>query len=92
MKSIDEIEKSICNLFEVTKEDLYSRELKQNASNARHYLWLILHCHYGFSNLSIARKYKRARVTVIQYITQLKFRIKHQREDKEIYAEIKKIL
>lgn len=90
MVDIDKIEKDICDFFRVSREDLYSRNLKESHANARHYLWLILHCHHGMSNLAIARRYGRARVTVIQYITQLKFRIQHQREDIENYNELKK--
>lgn len=89
MIDVIEIENRICDFFGVSHEDLYSKDLKQDKANARHYLWLILHCNYGMSNLNIARRYGRARVTVIQYITQLKFRIQHQREDIETYEKLK---
>lgn len=90
MIDIDKIEKKICDFFKVCREDLYSRSLKESHATARHYLWFILHCHYGMSNLTIAKKYGRARVTVIQYISQIKFRIEHQKEDKLIYNELQK--
>lgn len=90
MKDVIEIENIICDFFEISREDLYSSSLKQKHANARHYLWLVLHYNCGMSNLAIARRYGRARVTVIQYITQLKFRIQHQREDIETYDKLKK--
>lgn len=92
MINIEKIENKICTLFKVTREELYSKSIKQKHANARHYLWLILHCHYGESNSSIAKRYGRARVTVIQYITQLKFRVEHQRDDIQTYNTIIEVL
>lgn len=90
--NITEVEDKVCDFFEISREDLYSRSLKQRHTNPRHYLWFILHCHYGMSNTAIARRYGKARVTVIQYITEIKFRILNQRDDKSLYEDIKKIL
>lgn len=87
---ITKIEKKICDFFGVSHEDLYSRDLKQDKANARHYLWFLLHCHYGISNLALARRYGRARITIIQYISQIKFRVEHQKEDIVTYEQIKK--
>lgn len=92
MENLIEIEKKICDFFEIGHEDLFSSSLKQRHANARHYLWFILHCHYGLSNQTIARRYKRARITVIQYITELKFRVEHQKEDILTYEKIKGII
>lgn len=89
MVDIIEIEEKVSDFFGVSREDLHSQSLKHRHANARHYLWYILHCHYGMSNLQIARRYNRARVTIIQYITQIKFRVKKQREDRAIYEALK---
>lgn len=91
-KSIDivKIENEVCDFFGVSRKDLYSKDLKQSKANARHYLWFLLHCHHGLSNLALARRYGRARITIIQYISQIKFRIEHQKEDIVIYEQMKK--
>lgn len=90
--SIEKVENAVCRLFRVSREDLYSKSLKQQHSDARHYLWHALHCAYGMSNTKISRRYGRTRETVIQYITQMKFRVAHQKDGKEIYDILKNAL
>lgn len=87
--SIEKVENAACDLFGVNREDLYSKSLKQQHADARHYLWHALHCAFGMSNTQISRRYGRTRETVILYITQIKFRVAHQKEDMDIYETLK---
>lgn len=82
------IESSICQLFGVDIESIYSRDMRRVVSNARHYLWFILHLHFGMSYLDIARQYKRSRRKVIQYCMEILFRVNNHKADKETYEKI----
>lgn len=88
----EEAEQIICKVFETERECIYDRHIRWDYFNPRHYLWFILHYHYGLSNLEIARQYGRSRRKVIQYISEIKFRISNQRADKEMFENIKQLL
>lgn len=83
------IEQIVCDAFGVRLEDIYERNSTRRASSARHMLWLILHDIVGYSNLEIARKYRRSRRKVIKYISEMRFRVENQREDINIFKDIK---
>ena len=89
---IGNIEEKICLFFGVSLDELYSREIARKVSNARHYLWYILHYDFGMSNGQIAKRYDRTKRAVIMSISDLRFRVVQQREDRNIYNRIKKIL
>ena len=86
------VEKKVCGFFGICIEGVYDRNKERRHAEARHYLWLILHDHYGMSNREIADRYGRSRRKVIKFISELRFRTIHQKMDSELYEEIKKII
>lgn len=92
MEKAIQIEKELCEFFGVDKESIYARNAKRKVSNARHYLWFILHTHFGLSFLDIAKMYNRSRRKVIQYCMEIRFRVNNQREDKDVYDKIKTMI
>lgn len=87
--NIEEIERKVCDFFGVEHSEMFKRSIGRKESNARHYLWFVLHCHYGVSNGVLAKRYKKSRRMIIYYISEVKFRLANQSEDKEVYAMLK---
>lgn len=88
---IKDIEVGVCDFFEVSLEDVYSRTKNRKVSCARHFLWFILHEDYGMSNAQIAKRYGRIKRRVVEYISKIRFRVANQRGDALVYKELKEI-
>lgn len=89
VNDIQHIEQIVCNAFGVLLEDIYERNSTRRASSARHMLWLILHDIFGYSNLEVAKRYGRSRRKVVKYISEMRFRVENQREDINVFKDIK---
>ena len=86
--SIERIEDIVSDVFGVKKEGFYTLRGQRTLSTARHMLWYILHEHMGMSNKQIADRYVRSKRKVIKYISEMKFRVVNQRNDREFYKKI----
>lgn len=87
---IIELEKKLCDFFCVEYSRIFQKNVNRKESNARHYIWFILHCHYAFSNSFLAKRYSKSKRKIIYYISEVKFRVLNQRCDKDIYEALKK--
>lgn len=86
--SIERLEDIVGDVFGVDKKGFYTLRGQRTLSTARHMLWYILHEHMGMSNKEIADRYVRSKRKVIKYISEMKFRVVNQRNDREFYKKI----
>lgn len=71
------IEQIIANHFGITHEELLT-DNSRPASDARHFLWYILHAILGYSSNSIGKRYSVSGRNVLFYSSMVRDGIKHQ--------------
>jgi len=71
------IEQIIANHFGITHEELLVSQ-NRPASDARHFLWYILHCIMGFSGNAVAKTYSVSPRNVLYYSAMVRDGIKYQ--------------
>lgn len=86
---IKQIEKVVCDFFDLSEESLLKRQGKHREAAAQHYLWYILHADFGVSNAVIAKRYLRSERAVTKYRSEVKFRIANVSGDRKVYEKIK---
>jgi len=81
-------ELTVSEFFSIEVNNLYSRDRKRNTSNARAFLWLILHQDMKMSAAQIAKRYGRTRRNVFMQISGIKFLTEGPFEERSIYDKI----
>lgn len=71
------IEQIIANHFGITHEELLT-DACRSASDARHFLWYVLHTILGYSSNSIGRRYSVSTRNVLFYSSMVRDGIKTQ--------------
>lgn len=71
------IEQIIASHFGITQEELLTEQTR-SASDARHFLWYILHTILGYSSKNIGKHYSVTRRTVLLYSASVRDGIKTQ--------------
>lgn len=84
---LEQVEKSVCNFFGVTIDDIISRNITANITMARGYIYYILHVDKGISVNKIANSYFRTTRAVFWHINKVKHLLK-QRAYAENYRKI----
>lgn len=87
---IDAVEKSVCEFFHVSMQDLYSPSTKNIESEARAYLMYILHFDFKLSASRIAKRYNRADRSVKYAIAKMRYLVDNDTGTKRKYMKIKK--
>ena len=90
MEDNKQIEEVVCNKYEVSIQDIYSRDTSRNASTARALTWYILHYTKGWSVSKIARIYSRTERNVKYMMARMKNYIAYDKKTNRMYEEIKK--
>lgn len=85
------IEQIIANHFGITHEGLLT-DRGRDASDARHFLWYILHCIMGYSGQSVARQYGTSARNVMHYSSLIKDGIRSQPFYAKHYRELRSVL
>lgn len=73
-----------CEFFGTDEKSLIEKNDYKNTT-PRHMIWHFMHVDRGVSNNKIAKRFGKDRRSVIYGISNMKYRIKMQRECKEIY-------
>lgn len=86
-----EIERKICEHFNVTLDLLIGKNCFGKASLARNYLWYILHNDYKMSINTISKEYDRTPRRVKRVVSKTKYLVTTQKLYKEHYEKIKQL-
>ncbi len=78
-------ELTVSEFFSIEVSDIRSRDRKRNTSNARAFLWLILHQDMKMSATEIAKRYDRTRRNVFMQISGIKFLTEGPFQENAIY-------
>lgn len=89
---IENLENTICDLFEIQKQTLCEKNHLKRESLARGYLWYILHYDYKLSNKKIAMHYERNIRTVQKMIAKMKYLIDNLKSYKSEYDKIRSFM
>ena len=73
----DTIEQTIAEHFALTREELLTAK-RREATDARHFLWYVLHIMAGYSANVIARQYGVSPRNLVHYSSTIGFCIRHQ--------------
>lgn len=87
-KRIDEIAEEVCKYFNVSEQQIISRDCTENVSNARYFLWYILHYEMRLSAKKLSNIYFREPRNVFRGISKIKQGIKNQPYYKAIYEDL----
>lgn len=84
------IEQCICKIYDIPVEYLYSdnRRPKRNHAECGHFVWYVLHYHFGYSINQLSRKYGRSPRHIKKSISKIKFGIQTQPYYQKIYSDI----
>lgn len=80
-----EIERKICEHFDVSLDLLVGKNCFGQASLARNYLWYILHNDYKMSINTISKEYDRTPRRIKRVVSKTKYLVTTQRLYKEHY-------
>lgn len=87
-KAIDKIEKEICSYFKIREQDIINKDNSEVISNARHFLWYMLHFKLSMSPLTISKIYFRLPRTIKKGYAKIKSGIKYHSYYQIMYAEL----
>lgn len=90
--SFDIVELAVSEFFSVKVSDIYSRDRKRNTSNARAFVWFVLHYNYGISSNNIAKKYGRTRRNVFLQLSGIKFLVENQPQEHDDYQKLLEVV
>lgn len=88
INKIDEIEMIVANHFGIEPQSIINRESKENVSNARYFLWYILHFDLGMSPTQLGRLYYRTPRLVKRGYAKIKSGIKFHKLYSNIYEDL----
>lgn len=83
---------SVCEYFNVSKDELKIKRSNDKVSDARMFAIYILHCEYKKSISLIAREFDILRSSVFTVVRKGKHRIKVYPDDKAIYDAIMELI
>jgi len=89
---IERVESVVSAFFDIDLKDVYSRDRKRSTSNARAFIWFILHYDVGLSSSEIAKIYNRTRRNVFLQLSAIKFLIENQTQEHDDYLSISEII
>ena len=84
---IDNIEKKVCDYFNIRTQDIINKDRTSQKSLARGYIYYILHCEYNMSITKIANTYHITRRAIFWHVSKVRHLLK-QRIYKGIYNDI----
>lgn len=87
-KVIDKISEEVCKYFDVSEQDIVNKDKKEKPSNARYFLWYILHYEMRLSVRMIADTYIRAERNVYKGISKIRCGLRTQSYYRTIYNEL----
>lgn len=87
-QTIEKIEREVCAYFNVTEQELINKSMSNVVSNARHFLWYILHFKMEMSPLSISKIYFRLPRTIKKGYARVKAGIKYHSYYQIMYKEL----
>lgn len=87
-QTIDKIEHEVCVYFRVTEQDIINKDNSEISSNARHFLWYMLHFKLGMSPLKISNIYLKMPRAVKKGYAKIKNGIKYHSYYKVMYNEL----
>lgn len=87
-QTIDKIEKEVCSYFKISEQDIINKDNSEVISNARHFLWYILHFKLAMSPLTISKIYFRLPRTIKRGYAKIKSGIKYHSYYQIMYAEL----
>lgn len=86
----EKIENIVADSFGISRERLIGKELLREVTDAKHFLYYILYCIYGYKALSIAERYGVTKVNVYSSIRQIHTGIRTQKYYANIHARLLK--
>lgn len=87
-QTIDRIEQQVCSYFKISEQDIINKDNSEVISNARHFLWYMLHFKLEMSPLSISKIYFRQPRTVKRGYAKIKSGIKYHSYYQTMYKEL----
>lgn len=87
-KKVDEISDVICEYFNISEQEIISRNISEKVANARYFLWYILHYEMRLSAKKLSNIYFREPRNVFRGISKIKQGIKNQPYYKAIYEDL----
>jgi chromosomal replication initiation ATPase DnaA len=87
---IDEIAEEVCKYFNVSEQQIISRDCTENVSNARYFLWYILHYEMKLSGKTLAKMYFRTHRGVFKGVAKIRSGLKTQPFYQIIYDNLYK--
>lgn len=82
----------VCGFFGVKHKDLINKCKSEQLSNARFYIWYILHTKYKVSTSILSALYFRCERNIKFGISKIKHGIKEQQYYRKIYEDIQLLL
>lgn len=76
-QTIDKIEKEVCLYFKIRENEIINKDNSELVSNARHFLWYILHFKLQMSPLTISKIYFRLPRSIKRGYAKIKNGIKY---------------
>lgn len=80
--------KQVFDYLEVNPSKAITKSKDRRVSDARHYVWYILHYNYDYSSYLIANIFNRERRSVMVGIANTKFFVEHMPKDADTYNNI----
>lgn len=87
-QTIDKIEHEVCSYFKISEQDIINKDNSELVSNARHFLWYILHFKLNMSPLTISKIYLRLPRSIKRGYAKIKSGIKYHSYYQIMYAEL----
>lgn len=87
--NISLVEDKAFDFFGVDRESIYARQGVRKVYTARHFLWLLLHDECGMSHREICKRYGRSKRMIEKSVSNTRFVVSNQRQDKERYERLK---
>lgn len=88
-KIFDNVERAVCEYYELTIDEVVEKTNKKQPSMARGLLYYALHYIYNVSIGKIAKRYNRKERGVKALVSKMKFLVENHKGYKSIFSEIK---
>lgn len=88
MIDIEETIEKVANFFGYTTADVVKKDKSHDVSNARNFIFYILHCKCGMSSNAIAKKFERGVRHIKHQNATTKYRVENFKDFKDTYAQL----
>jgi chromosomal replication initiation ATPase DnaA len=88
MIDIEETIEKVANFFGYTTADVVKKDKSHDVSNARNFIFYILHCKCGMSSNAIAKKFERGTRHIKHQNATTKYRVENFKDFKDTYAQL----